>query len=93
MSDIGWRASLTPGDQDQIREVIAAATLADGVAPVGEQVLRELPLQRTKHLVAADGQRIVGFLNLTPGTDAAPPMAELVVTPDSRRHGIGASLV
>jgi mycothiol synthase len=93
VSDIGWRASLTPGDQDQIREVIAAATLADGVAPVGEQVLRELPLQRTKHLVAADGQRIVGYLSLTPGTDAAPPTAELVVAPDSRRHGIGASLV
>ena len=68
-------------------------TRADGVAPVGEQVLRELPLQRTKHLVAADGQRVVGYLNLAPGTETAPPIAELVVAPDVRRRGVGASMV
>lgn len=93
MTDIGWRPTLAPGDQEGIRQLIAAATRADGIAPVGEQVLRELPLQRTRHLVATDGNRIVGYLNLAPGTDDAPPIAELVVAPDSRRRGIGASMV
>lgn len=92
MTDIDWRPTLTPGEQDQVRDLIAAASSADGIAPVGEQVLRELPLQRTKHLIATDGQRLVGYLNLAPGTDAAPPMAELVVAPDARRRGIGASM-
>jgi len=93
VTDIGWRQVLTPGDQDQVRAVIAAATRADCVAPVGERVLRDLPLQRTRHLVATDRQRVVGYLNLAPGTDSAPPMAELVVAPDSRRRGVGASMV
>ena len=93
MTDIDWRSSLAPGDQIQVRELIAAAARADGVAPVGEQVVRELPLQRTKHLVAADGQRVVGYLNLVPETETAPPIAELVVAPDVRRRGVGASMV
>lgn len=91
MTAIGWRLTLSPGEQDQIRDLVAEATRADGVAPVGEQVLRELPLQRTKHLTATDGERVVGYLNLTPGTDGAP-MAELVVAPDARRNGIGAAM-
>ena len=38
----------------QIRgRLIAAAKQADGVAPVGDQVLRELPHDRTRHLLAA----------------------------------------
>ena len=93
MTDIGWRPALAPDEQDQVREIIAAATRADGVAPVGEQVLRELPLQRTRHLLAVDGRRVVGYLNLTPATDATPAMAELVVAPDFRRRGIGTSMV
>ena len=93
MTDIDWRSSLTPDDQIQVRELIAAAARADGVAPVGEQVVREFPLQRTEHLVAADGQRVVGYLNLVPETETAPPIAELVVAPDVRRRGVGASMV
>ena len=61
-------------------------TLADGVSPVGEQVLRELGRSRTAHLIATAGDRIVGYLNLSDGT------AELAVHPDSRRHGIGSAL-
>ena len=93
MTDIGWQASLSPDYIRQIRDVIAAATRADGIAPVGEQVLRELPLGRTQHLVAACDERVVGYLNLTPAGDAAPPMGELVVSPDFRRRGVGAAMV
>ena len=76
MTGIAWHASLAPDVQDQIREVIAAAARADGIAPVSEQVLRELPLRRTEHLLATDldvdndsARTVVGYLNLTP----APP--------------------
>jgi mycothiol synthase len=85
---IGWRAGLTDDEQRRILELIAAAKQADGVAPVGDQVLRELPHDRTRHLVARDGDEITGYLNLT----VAPAMAELVVHPDARRRGIGAAM-
>ena len=96
MTGIDWRPSLTPDDQQRIRELIVAATRADGIAPVGEQVLRELALRRTRHLVATDEDRVVGYLNLMnlmPVTAAATPMAEVVVAPEARRRGIGSGML
>ncbi|KZS63523.1 mycothiol synthase [Mycobacterium ostraviense] len=90
-----WRSALTVDEQQQVREMISAATEFDGVAPVGEQVLRELGQRRTHHLVATDaraGNAIVGYLNLTPERDADSAMAELVVHPQARRRGIGTAL-
>ena len=72
MTGIAWYPSLASDVQDQIREVIAAAARADGVAPVGEQVLRELPLRRTEHLLATAPDGVVGYLNLAPPTDTPP---------------------
>ncbi|WP_197375511.1 mycothiol synthase [Mycolicibacterium baixiangningiae] len=93
MTSLEWRTALTENEQAGVREVIAAATRVDGVAPVGDQVLRELPADRTRHLLAADTDgRLVGYLNLAPASDTAPPMAELVVHPDARRRGTGAAL-
>ena len=37
--------------------------------------------------MASDGPRVVGYLNLAPPTDAAPPMAELVVAPGRPQAG------
>src|SRR4029079_6457892 len=71
-----------------MRELIAAAKQADGVAPLGDQVLRELPHDRTRHLLAVDGHEVTGYLNLT----EEPAMAELVVHPDARRRGIGSAM-
>ena len=88
MTSIGWRAGLSDDEQRKIRDLIAAATAVDGIAPVGDQVLRELPHDRTKHLLAVDGDGVSGYLNLT----EAPAMAELVVHPDARRRGIGAAM-
>jgi len=85
---IGWRAGLSDDEQRKIRELIAAAKRADGVEPVGDQVLRELAHDRTKHLLAVDADDISGYLNLT----EAPAMAELVVHPDARRRGIGSAM-
>ena len=88
-----WHAALTDDEQRQIRELIIAAGHHDGVAPVGEQVLRELAASGTEHLVAGDGAAVLGYLNLTAGSRDAAPMAELVVAPHARRRGIGAAMV
>ena len=89
---ITWRTGLTEDEQRQIRAVIAAAKADDGVAPVGDQVLRELSHDRTGHLVALDAADVVGYLNLAAATEDDPAMAELVVHPRWRRRGIGSAL-
>ena len=77
----------------QIRELIVGSRDGrDGVAPVGDQVLRELSYDRTRHLLAIDGDDVVGYLNLAPATADAPGMAELVVHPEARRRGIGSAM-
>ncbi|BBX46492.1 mycothiol synthase [Mycobacterium cookii] len=91
MTSPQWRAGLAAEDQQRIREIITAASDVDKVAPVGEQVLRELAQQRTGHLVAVSGGRVVGYLNLATGPGSG--MAELVVHPDARRQGIGAAMI
>jgi mycothiol synthase len=87
---ISWRTRLSDDEQLAIREMVAAATTADGVAPVGDQVLRELPHDRTRHLLATDGEDVAGYLNLA-GEDGSA-MAELVVHPRARRRGIGSEM-
>jgi mycothiol synthase len=88
VTSIGWRTGLSDDEQGKIRELIAAAEQADGVPPVGDQVLRELAHDRTRHLLAVDGDHVIGYLNLT----EAPAMAELVVHPEARRRGIGSAM-
>lgn len=89
---IDWRTGLSADDQRRIHELIDAATRVDGVAPVGDQVLRELSHDRTRHLLAVDGAAIVGYLNLTPADEQASAMAELVVHPSARRRGLGSAM-
>lgn len=84
-----------------MRELVLAATEFDGVAPVGEQVLRELRRQRTEHLLVT-GPRpdmVVGYLNLSSPrrppdgpVDGEAAMAEMVVHPQTRRRGVGAAM-
>ncbi|KQY02362.1 mycothiol synthase [Mycobacterium sp. Root135] len=93
MSVIGWRTALSDADQQHVKAVVDAARAADGTAPVGDQVLRALPHDRTGHLVAELDGDVVGYLNLAPATTDAPPMAEVVVHPGARRRGIGAELI
>ena len=88
-----WRDRLDTNEQQQIRELVTAATEFDLIAPVGEQVLRELADRRTEHLLSADGEKVVGYLNLAAGNNDGPGMAELVVHPQARRHGVGAAMI
>jgi mycothiol synthase len=97
----GWRSALTAEEQRGVRELVTAATEFDGVAPVGEQVLRELGHHRSEHLLVTGSQSgatkdtanaIIGYLNLSPPRDAGAGMAELVVHPQARRRGIGVAM-
>jgi mycothiol synthase len=96
-----WQAVLTADEQQQIRELVSVATEFDKVAPVGEQVLRELAHQRTEHLLATDrdpsggeqDERLIGYLNLAAGQEDDFAMAELVVHPQARRRGVGTALI
>lgn len=92
-----WRSRLTADEQQQVRELVTAASGFDGMAPVGEQVLRELAHERTEHLLVpgshagAGADTVIGYLNLS-RRGAAATMAELVVHPQARRRGIGAAM-
>ena len=90
--DIAWRTGLSDDERGRIRELVAAAKTHDGVVPVGEQVLRELSHDRTRHLLATADREIVGYLNLAPADAEAPAMAELVVHPLARRRGTGSAM-
>ncbi|OBI96418.1 mycothiol synthase [Mycobacterium sp. 1465703.0] len=94
MTSADWRRTLTAEEQQGVRELVSAATESDGVAPVGEQVLRELGHDRTEHLLITDSadDAIIGYLNLSPPRDSESGMAELVVHPQARRRGIGTTL-
>ncbi|MGB8386969.1 mycothiol synthase [Mycobacterium sp.] len=101
MTSPDWRSALTVDEQRQVRELVTVATEFDGVAPVGEQVLRELGHDRTEHLLVNGSQlgatddaanTIVGYINLSPPRDGAAGMAELVVHPQARRRGVGAAM-
>lgn len=93
MTAADWCPALTAQQQQQVRELIDAATEFDGVAPVGEQVLRELGHDRTAHLLSAGpAGAVVGYLNLHPQRDGEAAMAELVVHPRARRRGVGSAM-
>ena len=98
MTSPQWQAVLAAEEQQQIRELVSVAAEFDKVVPVGEQVLRELAHRRTAHLLATGrdprgGEQVVGYLNLAAGQKDGFAMAELVVHPQARRHGIGAAMI
>lgn len=72
----------------EVRELAPRATATDGVAPLSEQFLLDLDGERSSHLMAREGGRLVGY-----GQVAADGAVELVVDPDARRRGVGRSLV
>lgn len=91
-----WRTALTADEQRGVYELVTAATEFDGIAPVGEQVLRELGQERTGHLLVTDTSdatgAVIGYLNLSPPRESAGEMAELAVHPRARRRGIGSAM-
>ena len=76
----------------EIDRICAAAEAADGVEALGEQPVRALRGRSPEvmHLVARDGDRVVGYAQLD---DRTTPVAEMVVDPAVRRRGAGRSLL
>lgn len=93
MTDPRWHTVLSPAEQEAVRELIHQAADADGVAPVGGQVLRALAGDQTGHLLVIEDDALSGYLNLTPGRDGSDAMAELVVDPAARRRGVGSAMI
>jgi mycothiol synthase len=83
-------SSLGTRDLSDVLALLAAATEADGVRPLSEEA--ELRLRHGgppggHDVLVRDGDAVVGYARLDDGA------AELVVHPDSRRRGFGATLL
>jgi mycothiol synthase len=87
---------LDSNTQQQVLELIAAATDHDGVPPVAEHVLLHLRHGGDKadsHLIAIDNNEVVGYAHLDLTDEVEGPSAEIVVAPSHRAKGIGNQLV
>ena len=88
-------ATLTSADVDAVREIVAAAAAADGVAPLNEPAMLQVTTAdnpRVSHLLVRDDGRLAGYAQLDQ-RDPAGPHLEVVVAPQARRQGFGRALV
>ncbi len=89
MPELRWCGALTGEEVAHVQALVAAATDADGTAPLSEHVLLHLS-HGAAHLLAREGDELVGFAHL----DLTDPVAgELVVHPAHRRAGLGTRIV
>ena len=96
MAELRWCGALTGEEIAQVQALVAAATDADGTAPLSEHVL--LPLRyggdtHAAHLLAREGGELVGFAHLDLTDPVAGGAGELVVHPAHRRSGLGTRIV
>jgi mycothiol synthase len=85
--ELQWRAGLDDDGVAVVRGVAAAAAAADGSAPLSDEVLLHLRGDDVAHLLAHDGDELVGFAHLDPEGGG-----ELVVHPAHRRAGLGSRI-
>ncbi|WP_280488743.1 mycothiol synthase [Nocardia farcinica] len=89
-----WAQRLDGETADAVRELLAAASAADGVAPVSEQAVLSLGEPgAARHLLAEQDGELAGYANLVPAHGDHPAMAEAAVAPARRGRGIGTALV
>jgi mycothiol synthase len=95
VNELAWRTGLDSAESAAVRDLAAAATAADGVAPLSEHVLLHLgedhpgpDTAAAVHLLATSDSTLAGIAHLDPdGT------AELTVHPTHRRTGLGTAMV
>jgi len=91
---VRWAQRLDGETADAVRELLAAASAADGVAPVSEQAVLSLGEPgAARHLLAEQDGELAGYANLVPAHGDHPAMAEAAVAPARRGRGIGTALV
>jgi len=80
---------LTRSDVAAVHRLAAAATAADGVAPLNEASLLRLDSpQSARHLFLREGADVLAYAQLAPAATG-----ELVVHPDARRAGRGTTVL
>ncbi len=96
MVELRWRGALSGADIADVQALVAAATEVDGTAPLSEHVLLHLRHggdAEAAHLLARDGDELVGFAHLDLTDPVAGGAGELVVHPAHRRAGLGTRVV
>jgi mycothiol synthase len=96
VADLTWRTALGDDEIAEVQALVAAATDADGTAPLSEHVLLHLRHggdREALHLLARRGTAMVGFAHLDATDPVAGGSGELVVHPEARRHGLGDRIV
>ncbi|HZU57873.1 MAG TPA: mycothiol synthase [Actinocrinis sp.] len=91
----GTATRFTEAHRAEALALIRAVTEADGVSPISESgrlALLHDGLDEP-HFTRYEGGRLVGYLYLAPPDADQSRTAELCVAPDSRRRGIGRSLI
>jgi mycothiol synthase len=94
---LSWTADPTAEQVADVRDLLRAASRADGVEAVGEQVVRALdhraPDSAASHLLATVDGRVRGYAHLEPAAADEPAFVELAVHPEHRRAGTGSALL
>lgn len=86
---------LSPGDVEQVRQLVDTVTSSDGMPPLSDHVMLHLPRggdADVRHLLVHEGTSLVGYAHLDVTDQVAGPSAELAVHPDARGAGIGRAL-
>ena len=86
---------LTAGQSDAVLALVAAATAADGVAPLSEHGMLRVRHSRPgegRDVLVTSGETITGYGYTEPQADEDETAGELVIHPARRRQGLGAAL-
>lgn len=94
MPEINWRARLTDTETDQLVALLAAAKAADGRPTFDPADGLPGDFSTGEYGLATEGTELVGVVTRNTGGDSfGRQIAELVVRPDRRDHGIGSALL
>jgi len=89
--------ALTQTEVAEVKALIAAVAIEDGMAPLGEHVLIHLHHggdQNAIQLLARDkNNSLIGYLHLDTTDSVAGPAVEVAVEPEARGQGLGSALV